>query len=94
MNETTIHSKLDRIERKVSFNKKVLTFEEACEYTGFSRSYMYKLTSFGIIPHSKPNGKIIFFDKDLLDKWLLGNSTKSADEIKKEANDFVLKKKA
>ena len=94
MNETTINAKLDRIEKKVAFSKKVLTFDEACDYTGFSKSYMYKLTSFGIIPHSKPNGKIIFFDKELLDNWLLSNSSKSVDQVEKEANDFTLKKKA
>ena len=28
-----------------------------------SRSYLYKLTASGNIPHSKPNGKMIFFEK-------------------------------
>lgn len=65
--------------------KNILTFTEACAYTGFAESYMYKLTSARKIPHSKPNGKKIFFDKELLDKWLLGNPVKTKDEIDKEA---------
>jgi excisionase family DNA binding protein len=55
-------------------NKNVLTFSEALIYTGLKRSYMYKLTATGKIPHSKPNGKLIFFDRKLLDQWLTQNS--------------------
>ena len=39
-------------------NKTVLTFNEACQYTGFSKSYMYKITP--QLPFSKPNGKTLF----------------------------------
>lgn len=93
MNELKIVERLDRIERLIVSNKKVLTFDEACDYTGISRSYLYKLTSAGIIPHSKPNGKVIFFDKEKLDKWLLKNARKSADEIDEEALSYITKKK-
>ena len=93
MDNLKITEQLDRIERLIISNKKVLTFDEACDYTGLSRSYLYKLTSSGIIPHSKPNGKVIFFDKEKLDKWLLKNARKSADEIKEEALTFVIEDK-
>ena len=93
MDNLKIAERLDRIERLIISNKKVLTFDEACDYTGLSRSYLYKLTSSGVIPHSKPNGKVIFFDKEKLDKWLLKNARKSADEIKEEALNFVIEDK-
>ncbi|QGY47269.1 excisionase family DNA-binding protein [Maribellus comscasis] len=93
MNEFKIAEKLDRIERLIISNKKVLTFDEACEYTGLSRSYLYKLTSSGRIPFSKPNGKIIFFEKEKLDNWLLQNSHKSDDEIEEESLSYIIKKK-
>ncbi|MGE4348004.1 MAG: helix-turn-helix transcriptional regulator [Flavobacteriaceae bacterium] len=93
MNEFKIAEKLDRIERLIISNKKVLTFDEACEYTGLSRSYLYKLTSSGRIPFSKPNGKIIFFEKEKLDNWLLHNSHKSDDEIEEESLSYIIKKK-
>lgn len=93
MDNLKIAEKLDRIERLIIANKKVLTFDEACEYTGISRSYLYKLTSSGVIPYSKPNGKVIFFDKEKLDKWLLKNARKSADEIKEEALSFLIENK-
>ena len=93
MDNLKIAEKLDRIERLIIANKKVLTFDEACEYTGISRSYLYKLTSSGVIPYSKPNGKVIFFDKEKLVKWLLKNARKSADEIKEEALSFLIENK-
>lgn len=93
MNYLKIDQKLDRIERLLLSNKKVLTFEEACEYTGIKASYMYKLTSSQSIPHSKPNGKVIFFDKEKLDDWLLRNESKSKQEIKQEALSYTLKKR-
>jgi excisionase family DNA binding protein len=50
--------------------KNVLNFEEACEYTGFRPSYLYKLTSTGRIPHYKPFGKMIFFQREELEEFL------------------------
>ena len=63
----------ERIESLLLAKKKVLTLEEACDYAGISRSYLYKLTSTGAIPHSKPNGKLIYFERDELERWLLQN---------------------
>jgi excisionase family DNA binding protein len=93
MDKLKIEEQLDRIESLLLGTKKVLTLEEACDYTGISRSYLYKLTSAGIIPHSKPNGKMIFFDIDRLNEWLLQNKRKSTCEIKNEALNYVLRKR-
>jgi len=93
MNYLKIDQKLDKIERLLLSNKKVLTFEEACEYTGIKASYMYKLTSSQSIPHSKPNGKVIFFDKEKLDNWLLQNETKSKTDIENKALSYTLRNK-
>lgn len=88
-----IDQRLDKIEKLLLSRKRVLTFEEACEYTGIKSSYMYKLTSTQIIPHSKPNGKVIFFDKEKLDNWLLQNETKSKTDIENKALSYTLKNK-
>ena len=88
MDNLIILERLDRIERLLFTNKEVLTFEEACEYTGISRSYLYKLTASNNIPHSKPNGKMIFFEKKKLNEWLLQNSIKSNDDIEAEALSY------
>lgn len=73
--------------------KNVLTFDEAVSYTGYKRSYIYKLTYAGIIPHSKPNGKSIFFDREKLEEWLLSNPRKSLLEKKQEAATYITKSK-
>ncbi|TRZ45134.1 helix-turn-helix domain-containing protein [Robertkochia solimangrovi] len=88
-----IIEKLEKLERLVRANKSVLTLEETCEYMGISKSYLYKLTAQGVIPYSKPNGKLIYFSKEKLDRWLLQNSTKSTDEIKQEALRYTLKRR-
>ena len=93
MDNIKLDERLNRIEKLLISNKTVLTFDEACDYTGISRSYMYKLTSTGEIPNSKPNGKIIFFDKKLLDQWLLRNKRKSTSELEKEALNYTLSNK-
>ena len=59
------------------YTKKILTLEEATQFLGYSKSTIYKLTSSGILPFSKPNGKKIYFERDLLEKWMLSNKTKS-----------------
>jgi excisionase family DNA binding protein len=88
-----IDQRLDKIEKLLLSNKKALTLEEGCEYTGLKPSYMYKLTSSKTIPHSKPNGKVIFFDKDKLDSWMLQNEVKSKQDIESEALSYTLKNK-
>ncbi len=47
MNNIIIDDCLDRIERLLTANKEVFTFEETCDYTGISRCYLYKLTASG-----------------------------------------------
>lgn len=51
-------------------NKNILTFREAVIYTGFKPSYLYKLTSLGKIPHYKPMGKLLFFNRLELEEFL------------------------
>lgn len=69
--------------------KHVLTFEEGCEYLGFKKSYVYKLTSAKIIPHSKPNGKTIFFDRIKLEEWMLSNPSSSFSDKKILATSYI-----
>jgi len=93
MNNVFILERLDRIERLLSFSKEVLTFDETCDYTGISRSYLYKLTANRHIPHSKPNGKMIFFERSKLNAWLTRNQRKSQFEIEQDALAYALNKK-
>lgn len=93
MNNIKLEDRLNRIEKLLLGSKTVLTFDETCDYTGISRSYLYKLTSANKIPFSKPMGKIIFFNKDKLDKWLLSNNYLTNKEIENKALAYTIKNK-
>ena len=71
---------------------KVITFEQGCEYLGYKKSYVYKMTSIGILPFSKPNGKKIFFDREKLEAWMLSNANKSLTERQCEAATYEVTK--
>ena len=92
MDHIILHERLDRLERLLIANKEVLTFEETCDYTGISRSYLYKLTAAGTIPHSKPNGKLIFFERKKVERWLLRNENGSSGETGAEALAYPKRK--
>jgi len=77
MDTILILDRLNRLEKLFIGQKEILTLDEACDYTGISRSYLYKLTAKGKIPHSKPNGKLLFFEKTKLVEWLLQNKVSS-----------------
>jgi hypothetical protein len=96
MDPFTIEQRFDRLEALIAkqalSQKRVLTFDEGCVYTGRSESDLYKKTSLGLIPHSKPNGKMIYFDREKLDVWMLGNPIKTAAQTATEAANYVIKK--
>ena len=93
MDSIKLEERFNRLEKLLVANKKVLTLDEACEYSGISRAYMYNLTSKNKIPFSKPSGKIIFFSKEKLDNWLLQNGKKSSIELQEEALAYISKSK-
>ena len=68
-----LQDRIARLEKMILDQKTVLSFSEASDYTGFSRSYLYKLTSSGTIPHYKPTGKMLYFRKSELDEWVLSH---------------------
>lgn len=86
---TPIGEQLNRIESLLISTKKVLTFDDVVAYTGFKPSYLYKLTSSFTIPHSKPGGGKLFFEKEDVDNWLLANKRKTHDQIDQEASTYL-----
>ena len=81
----TIEDKLRKIEKLLLGKKEALTFDEVCNYTGISSSYMYKLTSARKIPHYKPHGKLVYFKTQEINDWLLKNPILTEEDIKSEA---------
>ena len=89
--EKIILEKLTNIENLLKAqNGRPLTLEEAADYLGFSKSYLYKLTSANKIPHYKPQGKRLYFAKSELDTWLFRNPVKTTADIDQEANDYLV----
>ena len=72
--------------------QRVLTFEEGCRYMGYKPSYVYKLTSGGVLPFSKPRGGKIFFDREKLDEWMLSGSHPGARDREIKAATHVAAK--
>lgn len=79
-----------QIEEQLSNQKNVLSFDEASKFLCFSKSYLYKLTSTGAIPHYKPQGKMIYFEKAVLEDWLRQNPIKTKKQIQEEAANYVV----
>jgi excisionase family DNA binding protein len=69
-------------------NQRILSLNEACEYLGYKRSYVYKMLSNGILPYSKPNNKKIYFDRAKLESWMLSNASKSHTERQIDAATY------
>ena len=83
----------DAISAKVAVNtKEVLTTDEAASYMGVSKSYLYKLTMEKRIPHYKPMGKMVYFNRQELEYWLLSNRVATDGELSQDAQAYCIKK--
>lgn len=92
MENHLILEKLNRLEKLiVDSTKEILNIEDLINYTGYKRSYIYKLVHNNVIPFSKPNGKTLFFQKSEIDAWLLQNKSQSISQIEDKANDYINK---
>lgn len=68
-----LEDRLSNLEKLAISYKDILTLQETAMYLGVSLSQLYKLTSTNNIPHYKPRGKMCYFERKELDKWLLRN---------------------
>ena len=64
--------------------------EEASRFLNLSKSYLYKLTSGNLIPHYKPQGKMLYFERAELEAWLRRNPVKTQAQIEAEAQQYLL----
>ena len=94
MENHLILEKLNRLEKLiVDSNKSILNVEDLINYTGYKRSYIYKLVRSNTLSYSKPNGKSLFFEKSEIDAWLLQNKSQSISQIENKALDYVNSRK-
>ena len=73
MTPIELQKELEQIKTLLLSKKNVININELSDYTGYSKSYIYKLTSRNAIPYFKPSGKAVFFDRMEIDVWLLKN---------------------
>lgn len=93
MTDKDIEALAESVARKViCATKEVLTFDEALRYTGLKKGCLYKLTSSRVIPHSKPNGKMVYFRREDLDQWLMSNPVATNAELNARVQAYCMKK--
>ena len=92
--ENTIEQKildsLLKIENSLFNAKPILNIDEVSEFTGISKSTIYKLTSNREIPHYK-KAKHLVFDREEVLNWIKSNKIYTNKDIEKEASNYVSK---
>lgn len=78
-----IEERFKSIEETLYSTKEILSMKDVCHYLDISQSMLYKLTCNGEIPHFKPRGKTIFFEKKELIKWIKKKAGKTQVRIVK-----------
>ena len=73
-------------------NKEILTLEEAADYMGMKKSYLYKLTSSNKIKFFSPLGKLIYFLKEDINNFLLQNPNITISSTEDDIQNFWNKK--
>lgn len=82
----------DKVAEEATFTtKEVLTSEEVSRYMGISLSYLYKLTMRRQIPHYKPLGKMCYFNRVEVEKWLQSNRVATEEELNDRAANYCEK---
>ena len=76
--DKTLEMRVEELEQMLFLTKNVLSFDEASKFLNLSKSYLYKLTSGNLIPHYKPQGKMLFFERADLEAWLRQNPIKQS----------------
>ncbi|MCB9224223.1 MAG: helix-turn-helix domain-containing protein [Crocinitomicaceae bacterium] len=71
------------------FYKDILTIDEAANYTGLQKSYLYKLCSERKIPHYKNSGKMLRFKKEELAEFQLRNRVSTIKELDLELYKYM-----
>jgi excisionase family DNA binding protein len=92
-----LQQRLETVEKAVKMAglaaKEVLTFDEATQFAGLSKSCLYKLTSQKRVPHYKPNGKLCYFNRAELETWLTQNRVSTSTEIEEKAQAYCMQNK-
>ena len=81
--------RIEILENILKDAKQVLTLEEAALFMGISKSSLYKMTHKHELPFFRPNGKLIYFEKAELLKWMRQNRVMTEAETKDAATEHI-----
>lgn len=85
---------LQDIKGLLSHTKKVLNIDDLVKYTGLSKSKIYKLSQLKLIPTGKnKHTRQLFFSKEEIDNWLLGEPNLSDEFLELQFNEQLLRNK-
>ncbi|GHT83308.1 hypothetical protein FACS1894137_04060 [Spirochaetia bacterium] len=69
--------------------QKPLTIDDAAQFTGLKRSYLYKLIHLGKVPCYKPTGGRVFFKQDELEAFIFRGKRSADYEIRAQADRIL-----
>lgn len=90
LNIRLLIKRIEKVESDQYMLKDTFTSQEACMYLDISPSQLYKLTSKLQIPHYKPRGKMVYFDKKELIKWMKQNHYKAKGHGSKDETEEAI----
>lgn len=79
------------ISLNIAQQKEMLNVQELSDYIGMSTSSIYKLVYNNVIPFYKPNGKILYFDREEINTWLRQNKSQSIPQLEQKALEYTFK---
>ena len=66
-----------------------MTIEEISKYLNLSKSHVYKMTHENNIPHYKPGGKKIYFERMEINRWILKYPVRTDEEYDAIAKSYM-----
>lgn len=81
--------RIEVLENILNTAKEILNLEEAAIFMGISKSSLYKMTHKHELPFYRPNGKLIYFEKHELLKWMRQSRSMTETEIKEAATMHI-----
>lgn len=72
-----------------NLNGRPLTIDQASEFTGYSRAYIYKLVHQKKIPHFKPEGGKVLFSLEDLKSFCFRNRQSASYELQEKAEAIL-----
>lgn len=83
--------RLEAIERNTLLAAKtVLTRRDVALLTGMTTATIYRLTTEHRIPHYKPNGRLLYFDRKEIEDWMKQNRIGTIQEAERTAAKHII----